>query len=312
MANFRASRRGEVVERPSQRKAVPTVADAVEAVLVVQRARWRDGAKSEGQWRASLRDHAGPLMSRRVDDVTTADILAVLSPIWHDKHETAKRVRQRLSLTFRWAQAEGHRGDDPVAAVGAVLGSNGHHAQHFVATPHAEVGAVLATVAGTRAWWATKAAMRFVVLTACRSGEVRGARWDEIAMEALTWTVPGDRTKSGRAHRVPLSGAAVEVLQAARAISDGSGYVFPSQRGRMMSDSTMSKLLRESGIEGKPHGFRSSFRDWCGETGVAREVAEACLSHVVRDKAEASYARTDYLERRRAVMADWAAAIAAS
>ena len=313
MANFRAARRGEKIERPSGRKPIPTVADVVESVLVVQRSRWRAGSKSEAQWRASLREHAGALLLRRVDEVTTADILGVLKPIWHSKHETAKRVRQRLSLVFRHAVAEGHRPDNPVAAVGAVLGSNGHHSEHFEAVPHAEVGEVLAKVEASRAYAGTKLLLRFLALTAVRSGEARGARWDEVNIDSRTWTVPGQRTKSGRAHRVPLSDAALAALGDARHLfgAHPSGLCFPSARGREASDSTVSKLFRELGIAGKPHGLRSSFRDWCGETGIAREVAEACLAHVVKDKAEAAYARTDYLDIRREVMEQWAGYIAA-
>ena len=157
----------------------------------------------------------------------------------------------------------------------------------------------------SRAWAATKLAFRFLVLPVCRSGEVRGARWDEIDKGAKLWTVPAERSKSGRPHRVPLSAPALDVLRAARILSDNSGLVFPTPTGRQISNATMGKLVRENGIDAVPHGFRSSFRDWCGETAIPREVAEACLAHAVADATEAAYARSDLLARRAEVMENW-------
>ena len=152
---------------------------------------------------------------------------------------------------------------------------------------------------------ATKLAFEYLVVTATRSGEVRGARWDEIDLESATWTVPGDRTKTGKPHRVPLSDRALDVLADATAIVDESGLLFPSPSGRTLSDATMSKLLKEHDIGAVPHGFRSSFRSWCADTGVAREVAEAALGHVVAG-VEGAYQRSDLLQTRREVMDRWA------
>ena len=164
----------------------------------------------------------------------------------------------------------------------------------------------VATVRRTDAYDVSKLAFEFLVPTATRSGEVRGARWSEI--DGDTWTIPGARTKSGREHRVPLSNRAVAVLDAAIRFRqhDGDGLVFPSVTGRALSDSTLSKLLRENGIEAVPHGFRSSFRDWCGErTNAPREVCEAALDHAVGNQVEAAYARTDLFDKRRALMDQW-------
>ena len=165
---------------------------------------------------------------------------------------------------------------------------------------------VLGRVQESSAWDGTKLALTFLALTATRSGEARLARWEEMDTEAATWTIPGERMKSRRAHRVPLSQAALRVLQKAREIDDGSGLVFPSatRSGKPLSDNTLSKLLRELGMAMVPHGLRSSYRDWCGETGVPREVAEWALAHVVRG-VEGAYARSDLLERRRLVIEDW-------
>ena len=165
----------------------------------------------------------------------------------------------------------------------------------------------LEVVQASAAYPTTKLAFEFLVLTACRSGEVRGARWNEFDIEAAIWTVPADRTKTNRPHRVPLSGRALEVLAEARKYADTTGLVFPSARGLTMSDMTVSKLIKELGIEAVPHGFRSSFRMWAAErTSTPREVAEFALGHVVGDAAERAYQRSDLFDKRRDLMDAWA------
>ena len=289
-------------------RSVPTFAEAADKVIAIHRASWRPGSKSEAQWRASLRDYAMPtLRSKRVDQISTADVMSVLLPIWSTKAETARRLRQRVSAIMRWAIAQGYRSDNPAGeALGAALPKNTGQRLHFKALPHAEVAAALARIRSSRASLATKLALEFLVLTAGRSGEARLARWDEIDFETATWTVPPNRMKAGRQHRVPLSDRALKLLHEALRIADGSGLVFPTASyGRPLSQSTLSKLLRDLSIPCVPHGFRTSFRTWCGEAAVPREVAEAALAHVVRNKAEAAYARGDLLERRRPVMESW-------
>ncbi|MCY3921350.1 MAG: site-specific integrase, partial [Chloroflexi bacterium] len=167
------------------------------------------------------------------------------------------------------------------------------------------VAAAPERVRASEALPSTKIALEMLVLTACRSGEVRMARWPEFDLESAIWTIPEDRTKSGREHRVPLSSGALKVLDQAKDLGDDESLVFPGRRLRPLGDATMSLLLRRFGIPCVPHGMRSSFRDWCSETGVRREVAEAALAHVVKNKVEAAYARSDLLERRREVMEDW-------
>ena len=179
--------------------------------------------------------------------------------------------------------------------------SLGHVTGHL----RAEVRPALARVRASRAWSAKKLAFEYLVLTVCRSSEVRGARWSEIDLENRVWAVPVERMKMKRQHRVPLSGRALELLSEPRVLSDDSGLVFPSPTGRLLSDSTISKLVRESGIKAVLHGFRSSFQDWCGETGQPREVAEAALAHAIANKTESAYARSDLFERRRTLMREW-------
>ena len=294
-------------------RAVPTFEQALEEVLAIHRGSWRDGGKSEQQWRASLRDYAIPQLGcRPVDAITTGDVMAVLVPIWNEKRVTAQRVRQRIGAIMRWAIAQGYRGDNPAGeALAAVLPRNGVARRHQRALPHGDVAAALAKVRASETWPATKLAFEFLVLTACRSGEVRGARWEEIDPGSATWTVPSLRTKAGREHRVPLSARALEVLDGARGLADGSGLAFASPTGKQLSDSTLSVLLRGLGIDAVAHGFRSSFRDWAAEcTDTPHAVMEAALAHVVRDKAEAAYARSDLFERRRKLMEQWASYLA--
>ena len=286
-------------------RTVPTFADGIEAVIAIQRDAWRDSGKSERQWRASLRDYAGALDAKAVDTIGPGDVLAVLTPIWNGKRETARRVKQRIGAVMKWAIAEGHRESNPVDAIGAALPKNGQSKAHHKALPYAAVSGALAAVQASGAYPTTKLAFELLVLTAARSGEVRGMRWSEV--DGRTWTVPASRMKAGRDHRVPLSDAALAVLDQAREYSDGSGLVFPAQRGGIMSDMTMSKMIKRLGIEAVPHGFRSSFRDWASErTNTPHAVMEAALAHNIRDKAEAAYARSDLLAKRAELMAAWA------
>jgi len=291
----------------------PTFGQAVEEVIDIHAEHWKDGGKSAAQWRASLRDYAVPKIgARRVDRISTADVMEVLLPIWSTKRETARRVRQRIGAVMKWAVAQGYREDNPAGdAISAALPKNSVRRQHQRALPHSQVAEALQRVRASKAHRTTALAFEFLVLTACRSGEVRGARWDEVDDDAATWTVPPARMKAKLEHRVPLSSRAVAVLDEAREIADPSGLVFPSPTGRVLSDSTLSKLLRELAIGAVPHGFRSSFRDWAAErTDVPREVCELALAHVNSDRVEAAYRRSDLFEKRRSLMADWADYIA--
>lgn len=293
----------------------PTFEQAVETVIGIHADNWKDGGKSAAQWRASLRDYAVPKIGRkRVDRIRTADVMEVLLPVWSTKRETARRVRQRIGAVMKWAVAQGYREDNPAGdAISAALPRNSIRRRHQKALPHSGVAEALARVRASKAHRATALAFEFLVLTACRSGEVRGARWDEVDDAAATWTVPPERMKAKLEHRVPLSERAVAVLDEARELADRGGLVFPSPTGRLLSDSTLSKLLRELGIGAVPHGFRSSFRDWAAErTDVPREVCELALAHVNNDRVEAAYRRSDLFERRRALMDDWAHYIGAS
>ena len=305
-ANRKAARQGG--DPLAEKRTMPTFADAFESALAIQAAGWRGSAeKTARSWRNMVGEYAMPrLGGLPVDRITTADVLAVLAPIWGPKRETARKLRQRVGAVMKWAVAEGHRADDPTgAALTAVLPKNGKVVAHHRALPFDQVAGALDTVRQSSAWWATKGAFEFLVLTACRSGELRRARWVEVDFDTATWTVPAARTKTGIAHRVPLAPRAMEILREAQELSEGE-IVFPSVTGRPLSDNTLSKLLRDHRIAMVPHGARSSFRDFCGAMAVDREVAEAALAHS-RPGVEAAYHRADLFERRRAVMERWSA-----
>ena len=292
--------------------SIPTFAAAAELVWKDKTGGWRHRQHAH-DWMASLSRHVLPQIGQiPVSEVTSADVLAALRRIWHARPSTARRVRQRISAVLEWAIAMEYRTDNPCARVGAVLGAQQDQVQHMQALPHGEVAAAIKTVQATGATAAVKLAFEFLVLTSARSGEVRGAVWTEIDLPAGVWTIPATRMKAKREHRVPLCRRAVEILKAARTLGDGrSGLVFPSQGGRPISITRLAKLLKEHGIAAVPHGFRSSFRDWAAEeTNHPREVVEAALAHVVGNRTEAAYARSDLFERRRRLMGEWTAYLA--
>ena len=297
--------------KPEPRKPAKSRAPAFRTlaaeVIDFHRPTWRN-PRSGAQWESSLRDYAYPAFGNKpVDEVTTADVLRALQPIWNTKRETARRTRQRISAVMKAAIAAGHRADNPAAdALTSALPKGGQVQNHQRALPHNQVADALATVRTSNAHPSTKLAFEFLVLTAARSGEVRLMVWDEVDLHARLWTVPAERMKAQREHRVPLSPRAADLLGEAAGFQENE-LVFPSATGRAMSDATLSKLVRELGIQAVPHGFRSSFRDWCGDTGQPRELAEAALAHTIRNKAEAAYARSDLLQRRRTLMEAWSA-----
>ena len=236
------------------------------------------------------------------------DVEAILTPIWQAKCQTARNVKQRIHAVMAWAIAHGHRTDNPVDAVDAILPKQNELKTHHRALHYADVPAAIAAVRETGVNASTKLAFEYMVLAAARSGEARGARWAEVDIDgdSPTWTMPAERMKAGVEHTVPLSPAAVEVLEAAAAEFGRDGLIFPSTKGTVTRDANMSNMLRENGVDAVPHGFRSSFRNWCAETGVERDVAEAALAHKVGNAVELAYKTTDYLEPRREVMLKWA------
>ena len=287
---------------------VPTFAHATARVFELRKPGWRS-ARHAAQWISSLNEYAMPrLGARSVAEIDAAEIIDVLSPLWHTMPVTAQRLRQRIGVVLKWAIAQGYRRDNPADAVPYALGPQSRRPVHQASIHHSEVADAISKVRESTASKAARLALEFLVLTAARTGEVTGATWQEIDLTACTWTVPAERTKPDREHRVPLSNRAVEILTEARTLGDGYGLVFPGPKtGRAMFRARLSRLLRQLGIPAVPHGFRSSFRDWAAEcTNASHAVMEAALAHTNPNKAEAAYARSDLFEKRRELMAEWA------
>ena len=234
-----------------RRADVPTFAEAAERVHAIHLPTWRN-ARHAATWLSCLREYAFPRIGDRpVSDVTAQDVMAVLLPIWHSRAETARRVRQRIGTVMKWAITQGFRTDNPAGeAIGAALPRNNGNGgpRHHRALPYGEVAGALVAVRASGAGMSTRLAFEFLVLTAARSGEVRLATWDEIDVEARVWTVPGERMKAGREHRVPLCARALAILDEARILRDATGLVFPGTRRGPLSDMTLSKLLRAHAV----------------------------------------------------------------
>ena len=311
-ANRKLAREGgdPLAERRRARE-VPSFSEAAARVLEQKQAGWRS-EKHSRDWMSSLDRYAFPRIGKvAVSEVTSADLLEILSPIWYTKAATARVVLQRMRSVLDWAVAMEFRPANPCDQLGPVLGSQNRVIRHMRALPHREVAAAIQAVRGSGRSAVGPLAFEFLVLTAARWGEVRGADWEEIDHDAAVWTVPAARMKAKREHRVPLCPRALEILDRARKLDDGSPFVFTRGGAKPLSEKTLRRLLKKHEIAAVPHGFRSSFRDWAAEkTDHPREVVEAALAHVVQNKVEAAYRRTDLFERRRHLMNDWAVYLA--
>ena len=309
LANRRLARQGgDPLAEKRRAEGIPTFAEAALRVLEQKRDGWRTPRHSR-EWLSSLSRFAFPRIGKvPISEVTSADVLEILTPLWHRKAATAKRVRQRLRAVLEWAVAMEYRLDNPCDRIGPVLGPQKDVTEHMQAVPHREAAAVIRKVQASTALPAARLALEFLVLTAARWNEVRWAEWAEIDRSGRVWTIPARRMKTNRRHRVPLCGRALEILEEAKALGEGAGpLVFTHGGGKPLHDSAVRRLLRQLGIAAVPHGFRSTFRDWAGEeTDHPREVIEAALAHVVRNRVEAAYARSDLFDRRRTLMDDWA------
>ncbi len=308
--NRTIARRGGDPLAAKRQARVPTFREAARQTYETLRPRWRNKQVAKN-WMQQLERHAFErLGTLPVDRIGREDVLTVLTPIWTAKPETARRVRRHIRATLKWCQAHGFVQFNAAGeAIDGALPKMPAVKSHFRALPYREVASALDIIQSSRASLTAKLAFRFLVLTAARTSEIRGTRWDEIDVNSRLWRIPGERMKNASEHRVPLSASALDVLDQARALDDGSGLVFPSphRRGCQLSNMTLTKVLRDSGLAERStvHGFRSSFRDWCAETGKPREIAEAALAHTVGG-VEGAYFRSDLFERRRRLMDSWA------
>jgi integrase len=289
---------------------IPTFGEMADETCEVLSAGFRND-KHKAQWRMTLLNYAGPLRSKPVDTVATEDVLAVLKPMWTEKPETASRLRGRIEKVLDAAKAKGHRGGENPARWRGHLDhllpkplklTRGHHR----AMPYEEVAAFVSQLRKREATAAL--ALEFCILTAARSGEVLGLRRAEIDFDKKIWTLPANRMKAGREHRVPLSARAISILKKLAKVNSGD-FIFAGQaRNKPLSNMAMDMMLRRmKREEATVHGFRSSFRDWAGNvSNFPREITETALSHVIGDKAEQAYRRSDALEKRRKLMEAWA------
>ena len=286
---------------------------AARKVYEANRQTWRN-AKHAAQFITTLETYAFPVIgSMSVKEINSSHILRILSPIWVTKAETAKRVRQRLSTVLKYCVAQQWRTDDPAdIAIVKALPYLKKKVQHRKSISYNDVSDFIETVSKSSAGLSTKLGLEFLILTATRSGEVRNARWNEI--KGSLWIIPEERMKAGIEHRVPLSNRCIEILDEAKNINQGSGYIFEGTKPeKPLSENTFNKLMKELGLEVHAHGFRTSFRTWTQEkTHYPNEVAEAALAHSLKDSAEAAYARSDLLEKRTEMMEAWAQFISAS
>lgn len=268
---------------------------------------WKN-KKHKAQWLSSLENHAFPKIGYMpVGEITSDEVLTVLSPIWNEKPETAKRALQRIRAVIKWAKAKGyHKGDDPVELALAALPRRTKKANHHASLPFAALPDVYEQLVASQLAAATKQALRFVILTACRTTEVLEADWSEIDIDNKLWTIPASRMKAGEVHQVPLSSEAVQTLLEAGV--EPYGLIFKSPvNGRALSNNTLRIALQKRlGVDSTVHGLRSTFEDWAAETtGYANEVSEMALAHKIRNQVEAAYRRGDLLEKRRHLMQDW-------
>jgi len=299
------------IEERKRAVGIPTFGEVADDVRQSLSLGFRN-EKHKAQWKSTLENYAAPLRAKPVDTIGTDDVLAVLKPIWTVKAETASRVRGRIEKVLDAAKAKGFRdGENPARWRGHLDHllprrsklARGHHA----AMPYEDVAGFIAKLRKREATAAL--ALELCILTAARSGEILGMQWSEIDFDKEVWTVPSNRMKAGREHRVPLSPRAAAILRQLEELKAGE-FVFPGQaRDKPLSTMAMNMMLRRMNIQDATvHGFRSSFRDWAGNvSNFPREVVETALAHVIGDKAEQAYRRGDALEKRRQLMDAWAA-----
>lgn len=295
--------------------AILTFEEAARKVHEGKKHGWKN-AKHRDQWINTLEAYAFPVIGhRKVDRLNPSDFDAVLRPIWLSKPETASRLKQRCHAVIKWCWAQGLVLSNPVDVVDHLLPlqrGKRERTQHQPSMPWRDVPSFVQNVLRSSPSNVTRALLEFTILTAARSGEARAMKWNEVDLDAKVWTVPAERMKANRLHRVPLSGRAVEILLEQRGQHPEADLVFPAPRGGILSDMSLTKFLRDRKAHSSDpertataHGFRSSFRDWASENSYSRDLAERALAHTIKDATEAAYHRTDLLEQRRAMMEAW-------
>lgn len=303
--NRRKVYKGESILK-EKKEEIPTFSELLEEVIKINRPTWKDGGKTEKHWRACLEAHAKGILHKQVDEITSNDVLGIGEKLWTTKHEMSQKVKRRIGAVLSRAVLKKYRPDNPVESVnGANLPKSTKLKGHFKTIPYDQVGAAIQTIQAGTAFISTKLAFEFLILTATRSQEVRKANWSEIDMEKRQWNLPGPRTKTGESLCIPLSSRAPAILHEAKEHFGDTGLIFPAKRGGVMSDATISKAVKDNGIQGVPHAIsRACFKTWAEEKGIARAVSEASLGQKLQGL-DAAYLRSDLLEQRKEVMQRW-------
>ena len=287
-----------------------SVKDAALKVHALNAPSWSNEKHSD-QWISSLERHVFPMIGdTAISEVTSSDILRVLSPIWVEKSDTAKKIRQRLRMVIKWAKAQGYyEGEDPVELAEQALPRIKPSGEHFKSASYEELPQIVNQLQSSQVSLPTRLALEFLILSACRTTEVLEAHWSEIKLDKRLWVIPAERMKASKPHEVPLTDRMMDLLEVAGSLKLDNGLIFPSQiNGKALSNNTLRLALQKRlKVDATVHGMRSAFKDWAAETtGYANEVSEMALGHAISSKVEAAYRRGNLLTKRKQMMADWA------
>ncbi|MDB3914742.1 integrase arm-type DNA-binding domain-containing protein [Alphaproteobacteria bacterium] len=297
------------VERQKERGFKVTFIFCAQKVHELNRPTWKN-EKFALQWYSSLENHVFPKIGNiPVSQITSSDILGVLSPIWNNKSDTARKLKQRIRLVFKWARAKGYfQGDDPVELAEQALPKKKRSDNHHKSLPYNEIPDLIVKIKKSKISLPTQLAIQFTIQSACRTSEVLKASWNEIDMNSLTWTIPANRMKTDKVHEVPISSGMLDILNEAKEKINSDDLIFSSdQSGNALSNNTLRLAVQKRlGIDTTIHGMRSSFKDWASETtNFANEVSEMALAHVIPNKTEAAYRRGNLMDKRRHLMQMW-------
>ena len=298
------------LERVTSKGCLVTFREAAFQVHELNAPTWKNKKHSD-QWIASLENHVFPMIGdTAISEMTSSDILRVLSPIWVEKSDTAKKIRQRLRMVIKWAKAQGfYEGDDPVELAEQALPRIKPSGEHFKSASYEDLPEIVSRLQSSQISLPTRLALEFLILSACRTTEVLEAHWSEINLHKRLWAIPAERMKANKLHEVPLTDRMIEILEMATIMKADTGLVFPSQiNGKALSNNTLRLALQKRlKVDATVHGMRSAFKDWAAETtGYANEVSEMALGHAISSRVEAAYRRGNLLTKRKQMMADWA------
>ena len=298
-----------ILERQKNKGLQTTLIYCAKKVHQINLPTWKN-QKFAKQWFSSLEHHVFPTIGKLpISQVTSADILRVLTPIWNTKGDTAKKIKQRLRMIIKWARAQGYfQGDDPVELAEQALPKQLKSDDHHKSLEFEKLPEMISNLKKSKISLPTKLALEFTILSACRTNEVLNAKWEEIDLTKLVWSIPSERMKGGKVHQVPLTDRMTVILNDCKKLKTNNDLLFPSEiNGEALSNNTMRLALKKRlKIDATVHGMRSSFKDWASETtNFANEVSEMALAHTISNKTELAYRRRTLIEKRRQLMQRW-------